>query len=162
MKLPTTLVISIIALAQSALADSAGLEHPGLQPLVARANGFLAAGQFNDAIKALTDAIGTQRHAADAFVDTEQMIDLSPVDYLLYYKRATAQLSLARHSQALDDFEQVIKLSKGNFEKAYLMQGSIHLKEGRWKETKEVMGKYKGKDKGAQDVVRAVSLSRLR
>lgn len=136
MKLPTTLVISIIALAQSALADSAGLEHPGLQPLVARANGFLAAGQFNDAIKALTDAI-----------------DLSPVDYLLYYKRATAQLSLARHSQALDDFEQVIKLSKGNFEKAYLMQGSIYLKEGRWKETKEIMGKYKGKDKGAQDVL---------
>jgi hypothetical protein len=33
------------------------------------------------------------------------------------------------------------------------MQGNIHLKEGKWKEAKEVMGNYKGKDKGAQDVV---------
>lgn len=79
--------------------------------------------------------------------------DLSPIDYILYYKRATAHLSLSRHSQALDDFEKVIKLSNGSFEKAYLMQGTIHLKEGRWKDAKDVIAKYKGKDKGLQDVV---------
>jgi len=138
MWLPNTLLIAVFALAHSVLADSGSgtLEHPGLQPLILRANGFLAAGQFNDAINALTDAL-----------------ELSPLDYLLYYKRATAQLSLSRHAQALEDFEKVIKHSKGSFEKAYLMQGNIHLREGRWKEAKEVMAMYKGKDKGAQDVL---------
>jgi len=136
MKLPTSLVIAVIALAHTALADSGAVEHPGLQPLVQRANGFLAAGQFSDAVNALTDAL-----------------ELSPLDYLLYYKRATAQLSLSRHTQAIQDFENVIKHSKGSFEKAYLMQGNIYLKEGRWKEAKEVMSLYKGKDKGAQDVL---------
>ena len=71
MKLPKSLFISILALAYSVFADSssADLENPGLQPLIARANGFLAAGQINDAIKALTEAIGMLR----LFVEMRQV-----------------------------------------------------------------------------------------
>jgi DnaJ family protein C protein 3 len=155
MKLPKSLVVSVLALAYSVFAESGGLENPGLQPLIIRANGFLAAGQFNDAVKALTDALGEPADLSSCTSSkSKSATELSPLDYLLYYKRATAQLSLSRHAQALEDFEHVIRHSKGSFEKAYLMQGNIYLKEGRWKEAKEMMSLYKGKDKGAQDVVR--------
>ena len=40
------------------LADSAGLYPPGLLPIINRANGLLSAGQFNDAARAYSDAIG--------------------------------------------------------------------------------------------------------
>jgi DnaJ homolog subfamily C member 3 len=85
---------------------------------------------------------------------TNAISELSPIDYVLYYKRATAHLSLARHAQALDDFDQVIKLSKGQFDKAYLMKGTVHAREGHWKEARDMVMKYKSKgDKGAQDLV---------
>jgi hypothetical protein len=58
MKLPTLLIVSILPFAPFSLAELGGLEHPNLQPLIAQANGYLAAGQINDAIKAFTEAIG--------------------------------------------------------------------------------------------------------
>ena len=56
--------ISLALLAYSALASSgnagSALYPPGLQPLILQANTFLSTGQFNDAIKAYSDAIGEE------------------------------------------------------------------------------------------------------
>jgi DnaJ homolog subfamily C member 3 len=38
--------------------ESGSLYPPGLQPLISRANAYLSAGQFSDAAKAYSDAIG--------------------------------------------------------------------------------------------------------
>ncbi|KAF9461455.1 co-chaperone [Collybia nuda] len=96
--------------------DSAGgLYPPGLLPLINRANALLSSGQFLDASRLYTEAI-----------------ELSPADYLLYYKRATALLSLSRHAPALDDFDKVLGLTGGSFDNAHLMKARIHTKEGSW------------------------------
>lgn len=39
--------------------------------------------------------------------------DLEPASYVNYYKRATAYLSLGRHSAALDDFDHILRLNPG-------------------------------------------------
>ena len=59
----TTLVAPILsAIIYGANAESAGaggeLYPPGYLPLVNRANALLTAGQFNDAVKTYTEAIG--------------------------------------------------------------------------------------------------------
>ncbi|PPQ82954.1 hypothetical protein CVT24_012878, partial [Panaeolus cyanescens] len=96
----------------SASSDS-GLYPPGLLPLINKANILLSTGQFGEAAKVYSEAI-----------------DQSPTDYLLYYKRATAYFSMQRHTSALDDFEQVLKLTSGTFDNAHLMKARIHVKEG--------------------------------
>ncbi|KZT38740.1 TPR-like protein [Sistotremastrum suecicum HHB10207 ss-3] len=146
MRLTSSLVwIISLSLSQRGIfvAADGSLDPPGLQPLVARGNAFLAAGQFNDAIKAFGEAI-----------------DLSPVDYLLYYKRATAQLSLSRHQQALDDFDKVLKLSHGHFDKALFMKAKIYAKEGKWVDARTMLKQYTTKIKGdseAADLLFAIS-----
>lgn len=39
-------------------AGSGSLDPPGLQPLITRANALLSSGQFNEAAKTYTEAIG--------------------------------------------------------------------------------------------------------
>lgn len=39
-------------------AGNGSLDPPGLQPLIARANALLSSGQFNEAAKTYTEAIG--------------------------------------------------------------------------------------------------------
>jgi hypothetical protein len=70
---------------------------------------LLSAGQFSDAAKAYSEAIL-----------------LSPADYLLFYKRATAYFSLSRHASALDDFAKVLALTSGEFDPALMMTAKIH------------------------------------
>jgi DnaJ family protein C protein 3 len=67
--------------------SSSGLVVPDLHPLVVRGDALLSTGQFSDAAKAYSEAIL-----------------LSPTDYLLFYKRATA-------SSPLDDFAKVLALT---------------------------------------------------
>jgi DnaJ family protein C protein 3 len=74
---------------------------------------LLSTGQFNDAAKAYSEAI-----------------EQSPADYLLYYKRATAYLSLSRHNAALEDFDKVLSLTSNTFDNAHLMKARIYAKEG--------------------------------
>ena len=38
-------------------------------------------------------------------------LELDPNSYINYYKRATAYLSLGRHSAALDDFDSILRLN---------------------------------------------------
>lgn len=76
-------------------------------------------------------------------------VEQSPTDYVLYYKRATAYLSLNKHPSALQDFEKVLELTSGSFDKAHLMKARIHSKDGNWAEAKESLKSYKSNSKGA-------------
>jgi DnaJ homolog subfamily C member 3 len=83
--------------------------------------------------------------------------ELSPASYLLYFKRATAHLSLSRHEPALADFDKVLELTGGTFDKALLSKGKIFAKEGRWVEARDTMKAYSRKnigDRVAGDLVR--------
>lgn len=125
----------LLLLAKPVLSDtsSSGLAPPGLHPLIVRGDALLSAGQFNDAAKTYTDAIS-----------------LSPADYLLFYKRATAYFSLSRHASALDDFTKVLELTGGEFDRAIMMMAKIHTKEGNWARAKELIETYNLKVAGDQ------------
>ncbi|KAJ7733337.1 hypothetical protein B0H16DRAFT_1732381 [Mycena metata] len=58
------------------------------------------------------------------------LAEQSPLDYILFYKRATAHLSLGRHPLALDDFARVLALAPLPFPPAHLAAARIHTKEG--------------------------------
>ncbi|KAJ7039352.1 hypothetical protein C8F04DRAFT_1033504 [Mycena alexandri] len=94
-------------------AAAGGLYPPGLQPLITRANVLLSTGQFSEAARVYSEAI-----------------EQSPLDYILFYKRATAHLSLGRHLLAQDDFARVLALAPLPFPPAHLAAARIHTKEG--------------------------------
>jgi DnaJ homolog subfamily C member 3 len=52
------LSVLLVAAVDAASADSSGLYPPGLLPLIDHANTLLSSGQFNEATKAYTEAIG--------------------------------------------------------------------------------------------------------
>ncbi len=62
-----------------------------------------------------------------------------------------------RHSNALEDFNIVLRLTNGNFDKAILMKAKILTKEASWSEAKTLIKKYSKKagtgDKESQDLV---------
>ncbi|EGO04165.1 hypothetical protein SERLA73DRAFT_164479 [Serpula lacrymans var. lacrymans S7.3] len=124
---------SLLILAIGTSADpSAGssLYPPGLLPLINRANTLLSSGQFGEAAKTYSEAI-----------------ELSPVDYVLYYKRATAYFSSNRHSNALEDFDKVLSLTSDTFDNAFLMKAKIHTKEGNWQAARDALQRYSTKVK---------------
>jgi len=101
------------------------LAPPGLQSLIAQANVLLSSGQSSDAARIYTQAI-----------------ELSPSDYLLYFRRATAYFSVGRHAPALEDFDTVLQLTDNAFDKALLMKGKVFVKEGRWTEARSALKAY--------------------
>lgn len=54
-----------------------------------------------------------------------------PDNYLTYYKRATAYLSLGRNNAAAQDFTTILTL-KPDFDKALLQRARIYIKEGQF------------------------------
>lgn len=72
----------------------------------------------------------------------------SPADYLLYYKRATAYYSLSRHPNALQDFDKVLEITGGTFDRALLMKGRIHAREGNWAAARDMLKRYTTRVKG--------------
>ncbi|KAI6155914.1 hypothetical protein BKA82DRAFT_138116 [Pisolithus tinctorius] len=116
--------------------QSGGLAHPNLQPLVTRGDTFLSAGHWSDAAKTYSDAIS-----------------LSPGDYLLFYKRATAYLSSNRHANALEDFSKVLELTSGEFDRAILMIAKIHMKDGDWTQAQRTLDTYAAKASDSDSVV---------
>ncbi|KAJ7476828.1 hypothetical protein B0H11DRAFT_2030850 [Mycena galericulata] len=125
----TSSFLFLLLPATGTYADSgAGLYPPGLQPLITRANVLLSSGQFNEAAKVYSEAI-----------------EQSPADYLLFYKRATAYLSLGRHAAALDDFAHVLTLTP--LPSAHLMQARIHTKDGDFALARAALKQYTGGEK---------------
>lgn len=118
--------------------SGSALNPPGLQPLVSRANVLLQSGHYADAARSYADAI-----------------ELSPLDYTLYYKRGTAYYSLSRHAQSLADFEKVMELSSvsggGGLDKALLMQARIHAKLGAWPDARAALKAYSSRPSGSKD-----------
>ncbi|KAF7776504.1 hypothetical protein Agabi119p4_4897 [Agaricus bisporus var. burnettii] len=140
MRLPR-LVLGLLCLG-GAYADQGGLYPPGLLPLINRANALLSTGQFSEAAKIYTEAI-----------------DQSPADYLLYYKRATAQLSLQRHAAALEDFNKVLSLTSNTFDNAHLMKARIYIKEGQYdlaRPSLKLYMKAKSKDQDAEELEKEI------
>jgi DnaJ family protein C protein 3 len=117
MRLPylTGLLLLVSPVLSEPSSSSGSIAHPNLQPLITRADAYLSAGHFSDAAKTYTDAIS-----------------LSPGDYVLLYKRATAYFSLNRHASALDDFSKVLELTSGEIDGAILMMAKIHTKDGNF------------------------------
>ncbi|KAJ6544370.1 hypothetical protein B0H19DRAFT_1170472 [Mycena capillaripes] len=129
----TSSLVFLLLPATGTYADSgAGLYPPGLQPLITRANVLLSSGQFNEAAKVYSEAI-----------------EQSPLDYLLFYKRATAYMSLGRHGPALDDFVHVLTLTP--LPSAHLMQARIHAKEGDFAAARAALKQYTGGEKELQE-----------
>ncbi|KAF7314087.1 hypothetical protein HMN09_00567800 [Mycena chlorophos] len=129
----TSSLVCLLLGATRARADSgSGLYPPGLQPLITRANVLLSSGQFSEAARVYSEAI-----------------EQSPADYLLYYKRGTAYLSLGRHSSALDDFTHVLTLTP--LPSAYLMQARIHAKDGDFAAARAALKLYTGGEKEMQE-----------
>jgi len=143
---PCLLAVLLYGVNADPNASGSSLYPPGLLPLINRANALLSIGQFNDAVKAYSEAI-----------------DQSPADYLLYYKRATAYYSLSRHPAALADFDKVLELTSNSFNKAYLMKARIQAKEGLFPEARDSIKKYTSdvKDQDAQEVLFSISEGEL-
>ncbi|KAJ8591903.1 hypothetical protein M405DRAFT_840225, partial [Rhizopogon salebrosus TDB-379] len=136
-------ILILLAAPVFSSSSSSGLAPPGLHPLVVRGDALLSAGQFSDAAKAYSEAIL-----------------LSPADYLLFYKRATAYFSLSRHASALDDFAKVLALTGGEFDPALMMTAKIHTKDGDWSRAKQVLASYSTKlpgDQAANDMLYDIS-----
>ncbi|KAJ3493706.1 hypothetical protein NLJ89_g10957 [Agrocybe chaxingu] len=116
------------------VAADSGLYPPGLLPLINKANVFLATGQFNEAAKIYSEAIGK-----------------SP----LHTFRATAYFSLQRNGAALEDFEKVLSLTSNTFDNAHLMKARIYIREGHFALAKPALAAYikaKGRDKDAEEL----------
>ncbi|KAJ7628502.1 hypothetical protein FB45DRAFT_918432 [Roridomyces roridus] len=129
----TSSLLFLLLPATGVYADAnAGLYPPGLQPLITRANVLLSSGQFSEAAKVYSEAI-----------------EQSPADYLLFYKRGTAYLSLGRHGAALDDFTHVLSLTP--LPSAYLMQARIHTKDGEFALARTALSHYTGGSKEQQE-----------
>ncbi|KAH9936821.1 uncharacterized protein BXZ73DRAFT_45031 [Epithele typhae] len=147
LRLSALLPILFLGLACSANAQhqqiaGSSLYPEELIPLITRADALLTAGQFNDAAQAYSEAIEGAH------------------EYLLYYKRATAYYSSGRYASALADFDQVLTLTNGSFDKANLMKARIYAKEGRWSDARDSLRKYTTKVKGdaaSQEVMMAIT-----
>jgi DnaJ homolog subfamily C member 3 len=86
-------------------------------------------------------------HPAELLSLAEQ----APTDYVLYYKRATAYYSTSRHPQALSDFQKVLDLTQGTFDKALLMSARIHSKDGAWALAHSALNDYNKKISGSRE-----------
>ncbi|KAH7029377.1 DnaJ domain-containing protein [Microdochium trichocladiopsis] len=87
--------------------------------LLASAQTYLAAGQASEALTFYDAAIARD-----------------PADYLTFFKRATAYLSLGRTSQATSDFNKVLELRPG-FEGAHLQLGKIRARNADWEAARQ-------------------------
>jgi DnaJ homolog subfamily C member 3 len=84
-------------------------------------------------------------------------LEQSPADYLLYYKRATALLSLSRHAPALEDFDKVLSLTSNSFDNAHLMKARIHAKEGQFEDAHTSLETYLSRNKSPEPSVTELS-----
>ncbi|EIN04261.1 DnaJ-domain-containing protein [Punctularia strigosozonata HHB-11173 SS5] len=128
------LLVAFLAGADPSADGTGSLTPPTLQPLINRANALLSAGHYADAAKAYSDAI-----------------EQSPADYVLYYKRATAYYSTSRHPQALADFQKVLDLTQGTFDKALLLSARIHAKDGAFTLARAALADFNRKVTGSRE-----------
>jgi DnaJ family protein C protein 3 len=128
------------------------------QQYLSEGNDFLTSGEFNSALISFDAAIRKL-----PYMKLKKVIGLKysfignePNNYLTYFKRATAYLSLGRNNAAADDFTTILNL-KPDFDKALIQRARIYLKEGEFKLAIRDLEKYisnHAKDKEAENMVR--------
>ncbi|KAI9247441.1 hypothetical protein BDA99DRAFT_525928 [Phascolomyces articulosus] len=94
------------------------------QQYLSEGNQLLISGQLNDAL-----------------ISFDAAIQKDPDNYLSYYKRATAYLSLGRNNAAADDFSKILDL-KPDFDQALMQRARIYVKEGDFSLAKMDLEKY--------------------
>ncbi len=77
-----------------------------------------------DAFSASGDYLSASRSYTSA-------IALDPTSFGLHYKRAISYLSLGRHTQALQDFDNILEL-RPDYYQAYYQKAKIYAKEGQF------------------------------
>ncbi|CEP10711.1 hypothetical protein [Parasitella parasitica] len=86
----------------------------------------------------------------DAIMSFDAAIQQDPLDYVSYYKRATAFLSLGRTASAIDDFSKILDLKPG-FEKALLQRAKLYAANGDFSLAKRDLLEH-GNNKSNQEV----------
>lgn len=81
------------------------------------------------------------RRYQEALSSFDLALQADPTSWLTYYRRATAQLSLGRTSAALQDYQSLLELNP-KFDKAYLQQAKVYLKEGDYDKAKQALKSY--------------------
>ncbi|SNX84737.1 related to DnaJ homolog subfamily C member 3 [Melanopsichium pennsylvanicum] len=77
----------------------------------------------------------------DALTSFDAALQADPTSWLTYYRRATAQLSLGRITAALQDFASLLRINP-KFDKAYLQQAKVYLKEGEFEKVRIALKSY--------------------
>ena len=101
------------------------------------------------------------RRYHEALASFDLALQADPSSWLTYYRRATAQLSLGRTSAALQDYQSLIELNP-KFDKAYLQQAKVYLKEGDFDKAKQALKTYdsiRAEKKGASEATPAEATS---
>ncbi|KAG0165776.1 hypothetical protein DFQ28_001164 [Apophysomyces sp. BC1034] len=78
---------------------------------------------------------------ADALTSYDAAILMDPENYLSYYKRATAYLSLGRTNAAVDDFSKILSL-KPDFGQVLIQRARIYVKTGDFNLAKQDLQKF--------------------
>jgi DnaJ family protein C protein 3 len=132
MRLSGLFLLPLLAAIPAVLADAGGGIHPaGLTALINQANGLLSSGKYSEATRAYSEAIGMCSARFFWYSDTyHRTSGISPDDYMLYYRRGMAHLSLQRHPQALSDFQTVLQLTKTPPPAAHLQIARLLAKNG--------------------------------
>jgi DnaJ family protein C protein 3 len=152
----TAVLLLLAAAVSSVFADAGtGLYPPGLMSAIERANSLLKTRQFADAARAYSEAIGASPQFCSTELDADsEYSDLSPIDYSLYYKRGTANLSLQRYPQALADFQRVLQLNPAAPSMTHLHIARVYMKAGDFAAARASLREYStlaGTGAGARD-----------
>ncbi|BEJ17604.1 hypothetical protein CspHIS471_0610050 [Cutaneotrichosporon sp. HIS471] len=134
------LALSILAVATPALADGGRTAAEA----AADGNRLLAQGSFSDAARAYSEAIA------------------SDPTYANYYKRATAYLSMGRHTAALDDFDEILKMNP-DFSQAHFQKAKIYAQDGAFDDAaRELTSFHKSKrDEASDELARNVKSAQV-
>lgn len=82
----------------------------------------------------LQDFVGASRAYGKA-------VELDPTSFRLHLSLAQTQLSLSRHSAALQSFSKLLELQPSYYQ-AHLWRGKIYAKEGEFEKAREEVGKW--------------------
>ena len=105
-------------------------------------------------------SLATKAQASGAIQDAlfyyDNAIDRDPKNYLTYFKRGAAQLSVGRSPQALADFNRVLAIRPG-FEGALLQRAKLRARNADWKGAREDYISAKKSEEGEELVNLALS-----
>jgi DnaJ family protein C protein 3 len=82
-----------------------------------------------------------KQHSLVFLLTISMSIEQDPDDYLSYFKRATAYLSLGKTNLAIEDFTKILNLKPG-FSRALLQRAKLYLGDGEFTLAKHDLEDY--------------------